>query len=110
MKLCAEDDCLAPVPEGHLYCRTHERTHPEDLDSIQRLKVVRVPADSVPMGDAICRHGSHVWVVMAGDQRLGVYATSREAKRAHSIWPRRTKAQQRRETYARYHAGDKPVN
>lgn len=110
MRICAEDDCLAPAPEGHLYCRTHERAHPEDLDSIQRLKVVRVAASTVPLGEAISRDGKTVWVVLAGDKRVGVYATAKEAKRANSIWPRRTKAQQRRETYARYHAGDKSVN
>ena len=57
MRICAEDDCLAPAPQGHLYCRTHERAHPEDLDSIQRLKAVRVPANSVSLGPSICRHG-----------------------------------------------------
>jgi hypothetical protein len=107
MRICAEDDCLAPAPEGHLYCRTHERAHPEDLDSIQRLKVVRVAASTVPLGEAISRDGKTVWVVMSGDRRVGTYASVREAKRAHSIWPKKTKRQQRAETYERYHRGDK---
>jgi hypothetical protein len=107
MRICAEDDCLAPAPEGHLYCRTHERAHPEDVDSIERLKVVRVLASSVPLGESVCRYGRHVWVVLDWNgKRLGTYATSKEAKRANHIWPKKTKREQRAETYERYHRGD----
>lgn len=39
---------------------------------------------------------------------LSVHATMREAKRKYSIWPQRSKEQQRIETYRRYHQFDPP--
>src|SRR5215469_1761713 len=41
----------------------------------------KVPADSVPYGDAVCRRGNHVWAVYDGNgQLVCIGATAKEAR------------------------------
>jgi hypothetical protein len=40
----------------------------------------KVPADSVPYGDAICTRGHSVWAVYDGDRLVCVAATANEAR------------------------------
>lgn len=66
--------------------------------------VRKVPASSVPYGESICERGGYVWCVYDYEGRLvGVYPTAKAAKRAHSIWPKKTEEQRRIESERRYH-------
>lgn len=42
--------------------------------------VRKVPADSVPYGDAIYTRGTHVWAAFDGDRLVCVGATSKEVR------------------------------
>jgi len=70
------------------------------------LVVSKVLPESVPYGTNIAR-GPHVWVVCRGPKLLGVYATAKEARRKHHIWPQRSKEYQRMMTQRRYNPGGK---
>ena len=70
-----------------------------------KLTVSKQSAESVPYGDSITTRGGHVWCVYRGETLLGVYATAKEAKRKHSIWPQRSKEFQRMMTQRRYNPG-----
>ncbi len=72
-----------------------------------KLTVCKQPADSVPYGDSITTRGGYVWCVYSGETLLGVYATAKEAKRKHSIWPQRSKEFQRMMTQRQYNPGGK---
>lgn len=69
------------------------------------LTVKKLPASEVPYGDQVSRRGGFVWAVFREDELLGAYATAREARRAHSIWPQRSKEHQRMMTQRRYNPG-----
>jgi hypothetical protein len=71
------------------------------------IEIRKVPADSVPYGESICRRGHHVWAAYDGTMLLGVYATAKEARRKHSIWPQRSREHQRMMEQRRYHPGGK---
>jgi len=59
------------------------------------LSVRKCPPSIAPHGPNVARHG-YVWGVFAvtddGEVLLGIYATAKEARRAHSIWPPKSEA------------------
>lgn len=70
------------------------------------LVVSKVLPESVPYGNDIAR-GPYVWAVYRDQKLLGVYATAKEARRKHHIWPQRSKEYQRMMTQRAYNPGGK---
>lgn len=66
---------------GRIYGRgTHGTRNSPHTDG-PKPDVRKVPADSVPFGEDICRRGTSVWAGFDGDKVICVEATAVEARR-----------------------------